>query len=218
MRRAFPFTSFVLSICSVACSADGSSRSNRTIGFWFEADAFLLPPGAATRLGAPISKFEGQSIERTARSEIERAFTDLRLTLTADDDAFWRVKVVKTLPVRMNQRPAAGESLLMGFLGGAGHVAFDFVAVSAIDYAPRDAARGSIVEAIGRGVGRVAVHEFTHQILGAAFADDYSDDNTYEYGRPDRPSQYYGGLHWSTAWPLLRDTVGTRTRSESWPP
>ena len=66
---------------------------------------------------------------------------------------------------------------------------FDLVAVKAVDYAPPDAGRQTIIEGIGRGVGRVAVHEFIHQMLGTAFADDYNDDGTYEYGRPDRPSR-----------------------------
>jgi len=211
MRMTLAGVSLMFSIGGYACSAGGISVSTHTIGFWYEADAFLLSPEAVERLGGPISATDERSIEGTSRSEIERAFSELTITLTADDNAFWRVQVVKSLPVRSNrQRPAAGESLPLGFLGGVGNVGFDFVAAKAIDYAPPDAARPDIIEAIGRGVGRVAVHEFIHQILGTAFSDDYSDDNTYEYGRPDRPSQYYGELHWGTAWPLLQDRIGKR--------
>jgi hypothetical protein len=54
--------------------------------------------------------------------------------------------------------------------------------------------RQGIIEGIGRGIGRVAVHEFMHQMLGASIADSDIDANSYEYGRPNRRSQYYGEL------------------------
>ena len=93
--------------------------------------------------------------------------------------------------------------MALGALGGRGAVGFDLVAFKAINYAPADAPRHRIIEGIGRGIGRVAVHEFVHQILGVAAAHNNSDVNSYEYGSPDRASQYYGDLHWTTALPLL---------------
>jgi len=46
-------------------------------------------------------------------------------------------------------------------------VDFDFVAFTALHFAPQRAARPAIVEAIGRGIGRVAVHELMHPRAGA---------------------------------------------------
>ena len=57
---------------------------------------------------------------------------------------------------------------------------------------------------IGRGTGRVAVHEFMHQMLGAAGTHNQADPASYEYGSPERAAQYYGELHWTTAWPALQ--------------
>jgi hypothetical protein len=62
---------------------------------------------------------------------------------------------------------------------------------------------------MGRGVGRVAIHEFAHQILGVADIHNTDDQDSYEYPSPDRPSQYYGDLHWTHAWPLLQKRLGT---------
>jgi hypothetical protein len=97
----------------------------------------------------------------------------------------------------------------LGVLGGHGAVMFDIVALKAIHYAPAAASRQSIIDAIGRGIGRVAVHEFIHQILGVAASHNDADEKSYEYGSPDRPSQYYGDLHWTTAWPHLASKFGT---------
>jgi hypothetical protein len=144
------------------------------------------------------------SIEQLSRAEVERAFSGLGISVTMSDRAYWRVAVLRSLPTRRNlDRPHAGESLAMGFLGGSGSVGFDFVAFEAVRFAAPDESRQGIVEGVGRGVGRVAVHEFMHQMLGASIADSNTDANSYEYGRPDRRSQYYGELHWTTAWPLL---------------
>jgi hypothetical protein len=60
------------------------------------------------------------------------------------------------------------------------------VASKATLYAPLDASRKTLIEGIGRGIGRVAVHEFFHQILGAEAVDNDKDEHSYEYGSPDR--------------------------------
>ena len=40
-------------------------------------------------------------------------------------------------------------------------------------------------------------------MINAGEAHNQADENSYEYPSPDRASQYYGELHWSTARPLL---------------
>ena len=68
-----------------------------------------------------------------------------------------------------------------------------------------------ISNAIGRGTGRAAVHEFAHQALGAdnlRHIDNRTDEQSYEYGSADRAAQYYGELRWTTAWPVLEDKFG----------
>jgi hypothetical protein len=181
-----------------------------TAGFWFENTSFSLPPDAATTLGGPLQPQEMELIERVSRAELERAFDGLRIVIVPKRDAFWRVEVLRSLP-RRGPLPRAGESLALGSLGGAGAVDFTFVTILALRYAPLGASRQAILEGIGRGVGRVAVHELAHQILGAsAGVHDRDDGNSYEYHRPDRASQYYGELHWTIAWPHLQARLGTR--------
>jgi hypothetical protein len=176
-------------------------------GFWYEQGSLTLPAGALHQLGAPLTSTEVESIERISRQEVERAFAGLRLALTDSRDAFWRVAVVRTL-ARRGRLPNAGQSVGLGPLGGSGSVAFDLVALNAVRYAPQHASRQAIVEGIARGVGRVAVHEFAHQIAGAVDVHDEDDENSYEYPSPDRASQYYGQLHWTIAAPLLRQKIG----------
>jgi hypothetical protein len=65
-----------------------------------------------------------------------------------------------------------------------------------------------MIEGIGRGIGRVAAHEFAHQILGSAAMHNATDQYSYEYPSPDRASQYYGELHWTIARPLLQRKLG----------
>ena len=85
------------------------------------------------------------------------------------------------------------------------------LAHNAIEYAPPSASRQDIVAGIGRGIGRAAVHEFAHQALGVDNVwniDNRRDSTSYEYGNADRPSQYYGELRWTTAWPVLQQKFG----------
>lgn len=199
-------------VCAAVIAASVGCARVHTAGFWFEPDAFQLPAHLVRSLGGPLASGDIASIEQLARAEVERAFSGLALSIVRGDQAFWRVAVLRSLPVRDNKAlPHAGESLAMGFLGGRGAVGFDFVAYQAVHYAPPGGTRADIVAAIGRGVGRVAVHEFMHQMLGEAIGHDDTDADSYEYGRPDRPSQYYGNLHWAAALPLLRKKLGTRS-------
>jgi hypothetical protein len=200
-------TAALVALSSVLGCFRGSAP---TAGFWFEDASFSLPGDAATKLGGPLQPEEIELIERVSRAEIERAFSALRIAIIPNRDAFWRVEVLRSLP-RRGPLPRAGESLALGSLGGAGAVDFTFVAVLALRYAPLSASRQTILEGVARGVGRVAVHEFAHQILGAAAGvHDRNDANSYEYPSPDRASQYYGELHWTIAWPLLEKRLGSR--------
>ena len=97
----------------------------------------------------------------------------------------------------------AGASHAVPGLGGHGDVSFDFLAGGATATSPEQAARTEIVAAIGRGIGRTAVHEFTHQLLPQAPIDDSQDVRSYEYDSAARPEQYLGEMRWNLARPLL---------------
>jgi hypothetical protein len=96
-------------------------------------------------------------------------------------------------------------------------VSFGVLAASAIGYAPQDADRGAVVEGIGRGIGRAAVHEFAHQFLPSA-AIHGEDVRSYEYGAANRPEQFYGEMHWDIAWPLLKKRLGTTSTDDDGEP
>jgi hypothetical protein len=184
-------------------------RSTTAAGFWYAEGSVVLPAHAAARLGGPLTPAEIASIERISRAELRKAFAGLRIAFTDRRDAFWRVEVVNDLgrrgPIRL---PRAGESVILGPLGGVAAVNFNLIALKAIEYAPRGASRDTVVEAIARGVGRVAAHEIAHQIVGAGAMHDDGDDHSYEFPSPDRASQYYGELHWTIAWPMLQQKIG----------
>lgn len=166
-----------------------------TAGFWYEDVPFALPAHAAEKLGGLLTD-----------AELERAFAGMRISMTDHHDAFWRVEVVRALRGR-GPLPNAGESMPHGFLGGSGGVSFDLVALKAIQYAPPGATRQTIVDGIGRGIGRVAAHEFAHQILNTSAVHNAADEHSYEFPSPDRAAQYYGELHWTTARPLLEQRL-----------
>jgi hypothetical protein len=185
-----------------------ASETTIEAGFWYEDAPFTLPPDAAETLGGPLSLQEIASIKRLSRSEIERAFSGLRITLSDSRQAFWKVGVVQELdPKGRPTGPRVGESFVFGPLGGTGSVSFLSMALNALRHAPPGASRQTIIEGIGRGIGGTAVHEFAHQILGSTPLKS-TDPNSYEYDDANRPSQYYGTLHWSTAWPILQGKIG----------
>ncbi len=170
-------------------------------GFWFEDVKYESP-----RLGAPVTIAEVKTIERVARSELIRAFVGLPVTLSDRRDARYRVRVVQELRDWRFRRDAwiAGESRAVSGLGGQGAVSFAFLASGAVAYAPGDASRESLIQAIGRGIGRTAVHEFTHQFLPTAPIHASTDAQSYEYESAARREQYFGELHWDLARPLLQ--------------
>jgi hypothetical protein len=174
-------------------------------GFWFE-DVTFESPG----LGAPLTPADLEAIDVIARAELTRAFSGLRFALSHRRDATYRVRVVQRLLDRRFRRhvEVAGESLGITGLGGHGAVSFSYLANSAVAYAPADATRPMLIEAIGRGVGRAAVHEFTHQLLPRA-AIHSANIRSYEYASAARLEQYFGDMQWDLALLLLQQRIGS---------
>lgn len=197
----------VTTTSSFALMRWGAARAAPVAGFWYEPDAFAIPAEAAAKLGGALTAEEIAAVQRQSRAELERSFSGLRVAVTDRRDAFWRVAVVRSLRTR-GPLPNAGQSLAFGMLGGSGYLAFATLAAGGIKYAPAGASRQATVDGIARGIGRAAAHEFSHQILGAAAVHSRDDRDSFEYFTSDRASQYYGELHWTTAWPLLTQRVG----------
>jgi hypothetical protein len=185
-----------------------ASTASLSVGFRFERSSIVLPPAAAASLGGPLSGDEIQTIERIARRELARAYAGTRLSIGDTADAFWHIDVRNTIRGAGRAIPNAGHAVVLGPLGGLAEVNFTVLATSAIRLAPPGASRAAIVEGIGRGVGRAAVHELAHQIVSTAAMDNRTDPDSYEYSSFSRPSQYYGELHWAGAWPILVRKVG----------
>jgi hypothetical protein len=179
-------------------------------GFWFEQVSYGPAEAMVNRLGGPLTPAELRSIEDVARGEINRAFSPLRIQITADRNAMYRIRVVQDLRnLRAPRAPGpAAESRSVPGLGGEGAVSFRMLVSNAVAYAG-DADRTAIITAIGKGIGHAAVHEFAHQLLGTA-ARHSRDATSYEYESSARREQYYGELHWDVAWPVLQRRVGLR--------
>jgi hypothetical protein len=187
-----------------------ASTATIRAGFWFDDFPFDLPADATARLGGPLTPTDIDTIKRVSRAEVERAFAGLRIVVTGERDAFWRVRVLRDLRRgvnggRISRIPISGESVALGPFGGAGSVNYLVAALGAVTYAPRDASRQAIVDGIGRGIGRAAVHEFGHAMVSANHSQD---EHSYEYRSSDRASQYYGELHWASAGTLLQQRFG----------
>ena len=177
-------------------------------GFWFDRVTFDLPVGDVERIGGPIRPDEQSHIESVARAELDAAYAGLRIRFTRQPSGFYRVSVVQDIPAR--GLPVAGASRRVPFGGGVGSVNFRTLGSQAVANAPRDANRARILEAIGKGIGRTAAHEFAHQILPRVNLHASKDTNSFEYGLSDRASQYYGVLHWAFARPQLESVIGRR--------
>jgi hypothetical protein len=175
------------------------------LGFWFEPVTY-----SSSRFGSAVTAEELQTIAAVARSELTHAFAGLRIKVSGQHEARYRVRVMQRLrdPRFRGEVGVAGTSRAVSMFGGDGAVNFSLLAAYAESYAPADANREAIVFAVGRGVGRAAVHEFGHQLLGSARFDDNSDVQSYEYGSAARREQYYGAMHWGSAWPALQERFG----------
>jgi hypothetical protein len=181
-----------------------------TAGITFADESFTESRVVTAELGGPFTPEERRAIRDAARREVERAFAGLRVRVVEGPRAFWRVRVLPTVQLRRNRRSfaTAGASYGFGLLGGAGFVNFTSLASNAVRYAPPGTPRAAIVEAIGRGIGRSAVHEFAHMMAPDVPIHDTTDPDSYEDTNTARPSQYYGELRWASAWPALRDRLG----------
>jgi hypothetical protein len=176
-------------------------------GFWFDRVTFDLPETDVRRLGGPILDDEKARIESVARAELDAAYAGLRIRFSSAATGFYRVSVVQDIPAR--GLPTAGQSRRLP-VGGVGAVNFRTVANSAIAYSPKAADRVAIVEAIGKGIGRTAAHEFAHQILPRVNLHATKDTDSYEFGSSERASQFYATLHWAFARPELERVIGVR--------
>lgn len=177
------------------------------LGLWFDPVVYQSP-----RIGDPISPAEFTTIDRVAREEIARAFEEFAVTLTSNHDARYRVRVAQELKddrlIRGGVVP--GKSHAVAGFGGSGSVNFEYVANGAMVFAPADAGRSSIIESIGRGIGRVAVHEFAHQLLPKAPVDGSTDPRSYEGGSAATIEGYYGEIHWDLVRPELEQRIKRR--------
>ena len=172
------------------------------LGFWLADSLSYQSP----RLGAPITASEFAIIDTIARSEIQDAFKEYDVMVTANRNAFFKVAVTPTLKDwRLLNREGtyAGESRAVAGFGGSGAVNFEYVANGAMVFAPDDATRDEVIEALGRGIGRVAIHEFAHQLLPKRQIDGSEDLDSYEGNTAAVIEGYYGDLHWDIARPWL---------------
>lgn len=174
-------------------------------GFWLEPLTYDL-----IGLGGPMTARELSLVESAALDEIRRAFTGVAVRFSPRRDARYAVTVVQhvyDLRVRRTSEVFGNARAMRGF-GGRGSVNFYAVASAAAAYAPENATRQDVIRAIGRGVGRVAIHEFTHLFLPRAPIDASADPLSYEYGHAGRREQYYGELRWGFAKPMLLRELG----------
>lgn len=189
----------------------GCGRSSTAeLGFWFEPVSYSSP-----LLSGPLTAEDMAVIEKIARLEIVAAFDGLRVTLSDRQNVRYRIRVVQDIPDDRMLRKASvpGESRAIRGLGGSGAVNFTYFAGGALAYAPESATRADLVEAIGRGVGRSAVHEFTHLLLPNLQIDG-GDRGSYEYYAASRPEQYFGAMRWAEARPLLDARWGRRLAAD----
>jgi hypothetical protein len=197
---------------AVVALAVESRQNTVTAAFWFDPVTYDGSEPMADRLGGPMTDAEIQTIETIARAEITRAYAGLRLVFSNRRDATYRVRVVQRLrnPMAPRGPASSGESRRIAGLGGQGAVNFQLLSNSAIAYAPADADRQAMIAAIGRGIGRAAVHEYAHLFLSAFPIHDSKDVQSYEYASADRREQYYGDMHWDIAGPVLQQKFGVR--------
>jgi hypothetical protein len=204
-----PLTGVIIAVVTLLFLSWRSKSVEVDAACWFDDVTFELSPYDVQQIGGPLVAEEQQLIRDLALEEVRTAYADLRLRLTRNHSAFYTVRIVQDLGPAMSKVAggAAGETHVLGPFGGSSRVSFLVAARGAFAYAPAGATRQVIVEGIGRGIGRTAVHEFEHQILGPQSFHS-ADERSYEYGSPDRIGQYYGPIHWSDAWLPLQAKLG----------
>ena len=189
-----------------ACS-QFRERGEVIAGFWFEPVSY-----ESTLLGGPLSSADIETIAAVARHELATAFAPFRVTLTDRRDTRYSVRVVQELLDHRTQRKSwvAGSSYAVRGFGGSGSVSFVYFAAGAMSYAPPAATRATLVDAIGRGIGRSAAHEFAHLFLAGHDEHPTTDTASYEYHAASRPEQYFGPMHWDVAGPMLEKRLGRK--------
>jgi hypothetical protein len=155
---------------------------------------------------------EIETIKAIAWRELTGAYAEFRIAFTDAPGPSFHVRVIQG-DLTFG---ATGESRTLG-LGGDGVVSFPAVAANAIFYAPAAAQRATIIEGIGRGIGRAAVHELAHQLVPRINIHRSRDPNSYEYGSGQRYSEYYGTLHWDIARGELLRSLGASSPSAAQP-
>ena len=175
-------------------------------GFWYD-DVTYDVPGLAP-FGGPLDDGERAVVRDVSRRELQRAFDGLRLEVTSAPRAHYRVRVTQRFGEQRTRPFGVAESRVFGALGGDGAVSFSALATMAVDFAPPGAGRGDLVEAIGRGIGRVAAHELAHQILPDRNFHASTDEASYDFADVNRQTQFYGPLRWDLAGPWLRAALG----------
>ena len=187
------------SLCAALAACDLPPRPVE-LGFWMAPVTFHSP-----RLGDPVTPAEFMIVDRIARREIMQAFEDFAVSVTPNRRARYTVQVAPALQDLRLIRPGtyAGESRAIAGFGGSGSVNFEYVASGAMVFSPEHAGREAVIEALGRGIGRVAVHEFLHQLLPKKPLHDSRDIRSYEGNSPAIVEGYFGELHWDIARPWL---------------
>ena len=207
-RRAVAGLLAAAGILVLGCGLAGCSRAREVeVGFWFEDVRFR-----SVRLEGALTAADLAVIEPVARRELAQAFAGLPVRFTRNRKALHRVRVIQEV---RDQRfrgnwGVAGQTVAVPGLGGHSEVSFLFLASGAVAQAAEEATRTEVLEAIGRGIGRTAVHELTHQLLPQAPIHDSTDIRSYEYDSAARREQYFGDMHWALARPLLEQRLGAR--------
>jgi hypothetical protein len=181
--------------------AEGTRARAVEAGFWLDDVSFH-----SARLGGSLTPGDISRVREVAVAELANAFAGLRIRVTSNRRARYHVRVVQNVRDTRMKWPidVAGQSRGMAGVGGGGVVNFTLLASGAVVYAPDEVDRAGIIDAIGRGVGRSAVHEFAHQLLPHANLHRSRNRGSYEYYAASRPEQYYGAIAWDLAGPLLR--------------
>jgi hypothetical protein len=195
-------------IAPLGC-ASPALQSRSQLGFWWEPVSYT-----STLIGGALTEADLATIDGVARAEIAQAFADLPIALTDSREARYRIRVVQDVRDERNRwlrMSVAGESRGSRHFGGAGSVNFSYFAAGATVFAPAGATRDEMIRAIGRGVGRGAVHEFAHVLLPDVQIHT-RDRDAYEYYAASRQEQYYGALRWAGAWPRLVERFGRERR------
>jgi hypothetical protein len=175
------------------------------VGFWFDQVAYESP-----RLGGVLTAHDLETIRSASGTEVKRAFAGLRLDLSERRDAMFRVRVAQQVRDPRFRRAVgvSGESRAVAGFGGQSTLSFYYHASNAEAYAAVADDRDAIIAAMGRGIGRAAVHELAHQLLPKAPLHS-TNVRSYEYRSAARADQYYGPIEWDFAWPMLQRRYGS---------